>query len=100
MSTLKGLLSALLPVLFKIQFKQSVILRLKKKQYVKESTLVYYDSLKNNPDRPFSEYPDLRNLGEIEFHEPKVWQKEVECGCMVVLRYWQLFHGKQYTLKM
>ena len=23
----------------------------------------------------------------------------MECGCMVALRYWQLFHGKQYTLK-
>ena len=36
---------------------------------------------------------------KIEIHEPKVWQAEAECGCMVVLRYWQLFHGKQYTLK-
>ena len=26
-------------------------------------------------------------------------QAEVECGCMVVLRYWQLFHGKEYNLK-
>ena len=23
----------------------------------------------------------------------------MECGCMVALRYWQLFHGKQYNLK-
>ena len=23
---------------------------------------------------------------------------EVECGCMVILRYWQLFYGKQYIL--
>ena len=63
---------------------------------MKESTLVYYDSLKNNTGRPFSEYSDLRNVGEIE---PDVWQVEVECECMVVLRYWQLFHGKQYNLK-
>ena len=67
--------------------------------HVKESTLVYYDSLKYNNGRPYSEYKDLGELGEIEFHEPKVWQTEVECGCTVVLRYWQLFHGKQYTLK-
>ena len=45
--------------------------------HVKESTLVYYDSLK----------------------KPKIWQTEVECGCMVVLRYWQLFHNKRYNLK-
>ena len=24
---------------------------------------------------------------------------EVECGCMVVLRFWQLFHDEQYNLK-
>ena len=54
---------------------------------VKESTLVYYDSLKNNTGRPFSEYQDLRNLGDIEIHAPDVWQAEVECGCMVVLRF-------------
>ena len=57
---------------------------------VKESTLVYYDSFKNNTGRPFSEYPDLRNLGDIEIHAPDVWQAEVECGCMVVLGFWQL----------
>ena len=55
--------------------------------HVKESTVVYYDSLKNNVGRPFNEYPDLKNLGEIEIHEPDVRQVEVECGCMVVLRY-------------
>ena len=62
--------------------------------------MVYYDSLPNNNGRPFNEYPDLRSLGEIEIHIPaeKEWQVEVECGCMVVLRYWQLFHGKQYNL--
>ena len=49
---------------------------------VKKSTVVYYDSLKNNTGRPFSEYSDLRNLGEIEIHEPEVWQEEVECGCI------------------
>ena len=59
--------------------------------------MVYYDSLPNNNGRPFNEYPDLRSLGEI--HEPKVWQTEVECGCMMVLRYWQLFHDKKYTLE-
>ena len=67
--------------------------------HVKESTSVYYDSLKNNTGRPFSEYPDLRNLGDIEIHAPDVWQAEVECGCMVVLRFWQLFHDEQYNLK-
>ena len=51
-----------------------------------------------NTGRPFNEYPDLKNIGEIEIHEPEVWQVEVECGCMVILRYWQLFHGKQYIL--
>ena len=30
--------------------------------------------------------------------ESAVWQAEVECGCMVVLRYWQLFQGKRYIL--
>ena len=65
---------------------------------MKESTEVYYDSLKKNNGRPFSEYPDLRNLGEIEIHEPDVWQVEVECECMVILRYWQLFQGKQYIV--
>ena len=67
--------------------------------HVKESTLVYYDSLKYNNGRPYSEYKDLGELGEIELNEPKVWQTEVECGCTVVLRYWQLFHSKRYTLK-
>ena len=67
--------------------------------HVKKSTVVYYDSLKENSDgRPFSEYPELRDLGEIEIHEPDVWQAEVECGFMVVLRYWQLFQGKRYIL--
>ena len=66
---------------------------------MKESTLVYYDSLKNNTGRPYSEYSDLSVFRDIEIHEPKVWQAEVECGCMVVLRFWQLFHGKQYNLK-
>ena len=32
-------------------------------------------------------------------HEPKLYQEELECGCMVVLRYWQLFRGKLYNLK-
>ena len=67
--------------------------------HVKDSSPVYYDSLQNNTRRPFSEYSDLRNLGDIKIHEPDVWQEEVECGCMVVLRYWQLFYGKQYNLK-
>ena len=62
--------------------------------------MVYYDSLKSNNIRPYSEYPDLRVLiDDIGFHEPKVWQEEAECGCMVILRYWQLFHSKRYTLK-
>ena len=66
---------------------------------VKESTLVYYDSLKNNTGRPFSEYQDLRNLGDIEIYTRNIWQAEVECGRMVVLRFWQLFHDEQYNLK-
>ena len=52
----------------------------------------------NNAGRPLIDYPDLGTIGEIEIHKPKVWQAGVECGCMVVLRYWQLFHGKPYTL--
>ena len=58
--------------------------------HVKKSSLVYYDSLPNNNGRPFNEYPDLKSLGEIEFHVPArdEWQVEEECGCMVVLRYW------------
>ena len=47
--------------------------------HVKESTLVYYDSLKSNNIRPYSEYPDQRVLiDDIGFHEPKVWQEEAE----------------------
>ena len=38
-----------------------------------------------------------RNLGEIEFHVPAEYQAEEECGCMVVLRYWQLFHNAQHN---
>ena len=34
-----------------------------------------------------------------QFYSMQVWQTEVECGCMVLLRYWQLFYGKQYNLK-
>ena len=61
--------------------------------------MVYYDSLKNNNRRPYSEYPDLSVFRDIiEIHEPKVWQREAECGCMVVLRYWQLFHGNHYNV--
>ena len=67
--------------------------------HVKESSLVYYDSLKNNNGRPFSEYPHLSVFGKIKLHVPKIWQTEVECGCMVVLPYWQLFHNKRYNLK-
>ena len=58
--------------------------------HVRKSYLVYYDSLPNNNNRPFNEYPELRNLGDIEIHVPAAneWQQEeVECGCMVVLRY-------------
>ena len=64
--------------------------------HVKKSSLVYYDSLRNNDDRPFNEYPGLRDLGKIEFHVPVEYQAEVECGCMVVLRYWELFHNAQH----
>ena len=61
--------------------------------------MVYYDSLPNNNNRPFNEYPELRDLGEIEIHVPEAdeWQQEEECGCMVVLRYWQLFHNAQHN---
>ena len=65
--------------------------------HVKKSSLVYYDSLPNNNNRPFNEYPELRDLGEIEIHVPTEYQAEEECGCMVVLRYWQLFHNAQHT---
>ena len=64
--------------------------------HIKKSSLVYYDSLRNNNDRPFNEYPGLRDLGKIEFHVPVEYQAEVECGCMVVLRYWELFHNAQH----
>ena len=67
--------------------------------HVKKSSLVYYDSLLNNNDRPFNEYPNLRELGDMEIHVPAEdeWQQEEECGCMVVLRYWQLFHNAQHN---
>ena len=43
--------------------------------------------------------PNLHFLQFAYFYiEPEVWQAEEECGCMVVLRYWQLFQGKQYIL--
>ena len=43
--------------------------------------------------------PDLRKLGDMEIHVPAEyeWQEEEECGCMVVLRYWQLFHNAQHN---
>eukprot|EP00944_MAST-04C_sp_MAST-4C-sp1_P010765 g10765.t1 len=47
---------------------------------------------------PLIDYLDLKTLRKIEIHKRKVWQAGVECGCMVVLRYWQLFHGKPYIL--
>ena len=62
--------------------------------------MVYYDSLRNYKNqRPFNEYPGLRDLGEMEFHVPAKdeWQVEEECGCMVVLRYWQLFHNAKHN---
>ena len=61
--------------------------------------MVYYDSLPNNNDRPFHEYPDLRELGDMEFYIPAEdeWQQEEECGCMAVLRYWQLFHNARHN---
>ena len=39
----------------------------------------------------FNEYPQLKELKDIEFHVPAKdeWQVDKECGCMVVLRYWQ-----------
>ena len=68
---------------------------------IEQPRWIYYDSSPNNNGRPYNEYPDLKSLGEIEIHVPaeKELQAEVECGCMVVLRYWQLFHGKEYNLK-
>ena len=43
--------------------------------------------------------PNLLFLQFAYFYiEPEVWQAEEECGCMVVLRYWQLFHGNHYNL--
>ena len=67
--------------------------------HVQKSSLVYYDSLRNHNNRPFNEYPGLRKLGDMEIHIPaeKEWQVEVECGCMVVLRYWQLFHNAKHN---
>ena len=67
--------------------------------HVKKSSLVYYDSLPNNNNRPrpFNEYPELQELGDVEFYVPAEYQAEVECGCMVVLRYWQLFYNEQHT---
>ena len=61
--------------------------------------MVYYDSSPNNNGRPFNEYPDLKSLGEIEFHLPaqEEWQEEEECVCMVVLGYWQLFHNAKHN---
>ena len=64
--------------------------------HVKKSFSIYYDSLPNNNNRPFNEYPELRELGEIKIHVPTQYQEEEECGCMVVLRYWQLFHNAQH----
>ena len=67
--------------------------------HVKKSSSVYYDSLPNNNNRPrpFNEYPELQELGDVEFYVPAEYQAEVECGCMVVLRYWQLFYNEQHT---
>ena len=67
--------------------------------HVKKSSMVYYDSSPNNNGRPFNECPDLKSLGEIEIHvlAEKELQVEEECGCMVVLRYWQLFHNATHN---
>ena len=64
--------------------------------HVNKSSSIYYDSLPNNNNRPFNEYPELRELGEIKIHVPTQYQEEEECGCMVVLCYWQLFHNAQH----
>ena len=34
----------------------------------------------------------------MEIHVPAEdeWQQEDECGCMMVLRYWQLFHNAKH----
>ena len=67
--------------------------------HVSPSTMVYYDSLeKRRERRPFNEYPTLKKLGKIDIHKPTLYQEEVECGCMVVLRYWNLFYKKPYEL--
>ena len=66
--------------------------------HVRNSEVIYYDSLRNSVDRPFNEYQCLRELGNIEIHKPEFLQEADECGCMVVLRYWHLFHGKPYNL--
>ena len=65
--------------------------------HIQKLHAVYYDSLPNFNNRPFNEYPELSDLGEIEIHVPPKYQEEVECGCMVVLRYWQLFHNAQHN---
>ena len=35
----------------------------------------------------------------MEFYIPAEdeWQQEEECGCMAVLRYWQLFHNAKHN---
>lgn len=38
---------------------------------VAESTAVYYDSLKNPFERPFTEYKHLWDIGQIEIHTPE-----------------------------
>lgn len=49
--------------------------------------------------RPFNEYQQLWNIGKNEIHKPEFYQKADECGCMVVLRYWNLFINKPYDLR-
>ena len=52
----------------------------------------------NNAGRPLIDYPDLRDYRRNRDSQAQSVASGVECGCMVVLRYWQLFHGKPYTL--
>ena len=65
-----------------------------------KSSLVYYDSLPfdNNRPRPFNDFPELQELIYVEF--PRI--NRISSGprgisCMVVLRYWQLFYNEQHT---
>ena len=66
--------------------------------YMSKSKSFYYNSLKNQAGRPYNDYPQSKDLGDIEVHiKPEFYQDE--CGCMELIRYCYLFNRKPVQAK-